>query len=139
MLFCSCCPLTSPVPRRLPVRHAPNLLSPARSGGGPFMKRRSTRLHLQRLEDRTVPSSPGDIEWLRQIDSLPEGSQTPHAVDASGNFYIGGEVFGALPGQTSAGDADGFESKSAAAGTHLWTRQFGTAGFDSAKGIAVDA
>ena len=37
------------------------------------MKRHSTRLSLERLEDRTVPRNPGDIEWLHQFGSGPGG------------------------------------------------------------------
>jgi hypothetical protein len=34
------------------------------------MKLCPRHLHLDQLEDRTVPSGPGDIDWLRQFGSL---------------------------------------------------------------------
>src|SRR5206468_278053 len=116
--------------------------SPASFSGGTNMKRRKTQLRLERLEDRTVPSGPGDIDWLRQFGSYsnPGPGQDPaRSVVADGNVYVVGDIpFAALPGQTSAGDADAYVRKYDASGTELWTRQFGTADDDLANGIAVD-
>jgi hypothetical protein len=53
--------------------------------------------------------------------------------------YVVGNASGALPGQTySGGSYDAFIRKYDLGGTELWTRQFGTSGFDNASGVAVD-
>ena len=53
------------------------------------MKRSSVRLHLEQLEDRIVPSSPGDIDWLRQFGSgfggSDQGLDPARAVAADGS------------------------------------------------------
>src|SRR5258708_3382605 len=109
------------------------------------MKRSSVRLHLERLEDRTLLSSPGDVEWLREFGSfrVPEHLDPARSVvaDGHGNVYVAGSVEGtaALPGQTgSGGQFDTYVRKYDAAGTELWTRQFGTGSIDGATGIAMD-
>jgi hypothetical protein len=106
---------------------------------------RAPRLRLHELEDRTVPAA-GDVEWLRQFGGAAPGQfDVCRAVDAAGNVYVAGQVRGALPGQTYAGFDDVFVRKYDAAGTELWTRQFGTDsvfgtfGGDEANSIAVDA
>jgi hypothetical protein len=118
-----------------------NAAGPCRAASKSAERFRRPRMHLEQLEDRTVPSSPGDIEWVRQFGSLrPASGGGGRAVDADGNVYIAGQVGGALPGQTSAGGDDAFVRKYDAAGNEVWTRQFGTAFFlETANGIAVDA
>jgi hypothetical protein len=44
--------------------------------------------------------------------------------------YVGGNTGGALPGQTNAGNVDGFLRAYDRNGVELWTRQFGTSGTD---------
>src|SRR5262249_16051469 len=82
---------------------------------GTNMIRRTTRLNLERLEDRTVPSNPGDIDWVRQFGGmvLPPGDDPAWAVaaDGNGNVYVAGELPHVLPGQTSAGWADAYVRK----------------------------
>src|SRR6188474_1525317 len=80
----------------------------------------------ERLEDRTLFSSPSDVEWLQQFGSLSPSATSGRAVDADGNVFLAGRVRGALLGQTDAGGLDAFVSKFDAAGNALWTRQFGT-------------
>ena len=60
------------------------------------------------------------------------------AVDAAG-LYVTGFIIGALPGQTSAGGADGFLRKYDFGGNELWTRQFGTAETDKPDAVAIHA
>src|SRR5688500_1256411 len=98
------------------------------------MKLRPRRLRLAQLEDRTVPSSPGDIEWVRQFGSFSQGLAVARAADADGAVYVAGAI--ALPGQAF---HDAFVRKYDAAGNELWTRQFGSPLSDQAIGIAVDA
>jgi uncharacterized protein (TIGR03437 family) len=86
---------------------------------------------------------PTGFVWTRQFSSSgPAVAPQGVAVDASG-VYVAGNIElsqGALPGQTSFGGfADAFVRKYDANGTELWTRQFGTAGNDAARGIALDA
>ena len=78
----------------------------------------------------------GALMWTRQLSG---GLMNAVGVDASGNVVVAGSAFGALPGQTSAGNTDAFVQKYDGAGTLMWTRQFGSSAVDSAKGIATDA
>ena len=88
-------------------------------------------------------TSGGSQLWLREFGTGDQGNArdeaTSIALDASGAVYVVGYVGGALPGQTSQGDADAFIRKYDSQGTELWTRQFGTAGEDKALAVAVDA
>ena len=76
--------------------------------------------------------------WTRQFGSAATDYGIGISVDASG-VYVAGFTEGTLPGQTSAGFMDVFVRKYDAAGTEVWTLQFGTAGFDDAFGISADA
>jgi len=67
------------------------------------------------------------------------------AIDGAGNVYVVGNIQqGALPGQTSLGDADAYLRKYDGQGNELWTRQFGTSrqsgaqGEDQASAVVVD-
>ena len=61
------------------------------------------------------------------------------AIDETGNVYVVGDIQqGALPGQTSLGDADAYLRKYDGHGKELWTRQFGTQSQDGATGVSVD-
>jgi hypothetical protein len=63
---------------------------------------------------------------------------TAIAVDATG-VYVAGATEGVLPGQTAAGDSDGFVRKYSIDGAEIWTRQFGTAESDEILAMAADA
>ncbi len=78
----------------------------------------------------------GTSIWTRQISGA-----RAHAVgvDGSGNVYVFGWLSGTLPGQTSAGGADGYVRKYDPNGNELWTRQFGTSGSETAIGGGVAA
>jgi hypothetical protein len=52
-------------------------------------------------------------------------------------IYLSGFTRGTLPDQTSSGDFDAFVRKYSYTGTPIWTRQFGTAGPDTALGVAA--
>ena len=61
------------------------------------------------------------------------------AIDGAGNVYVVGDIQqGALPGQTSLGDADAYLRKFDDHGKEHWTRQFGTESQDGATGVKVD-
>jgi hypothetical protein len=80
----------------------------------------------------------GAQHWMRQFNSNSPDQLIGVAVDADGNSYIAGNTHDTLPGQTNAGGWDVFVRQYHSDGSEGWTRQFGTAGWDSAGGIAVD-
>lgn len=88
--------------------------------------------------------SGGDIEWIRQFGSPESDFVACFAADGAGGVYVAGNTDGTLPGQTSAGHTDVFLRKYDSAGNEVWTRQFGTPGWDSmswnipTRTIAVD-
>ena len=83
----------------------------------------------------------GSLQWSRQFGSADViVSEFGYCISAdSSGVYVGGVTYGTLPGQTSSGNHDAFVRKYDLAGNELWTRQFGTAGWDTAWGIASDA
>lgn len=81
----------------------------------------------------------GNRLWTRLLGTSAQDSAWDIANDASGNLYLTGTTSGALDGQTNAGGSDGFVVKYDANGNRQWTRLFGTAAFESANGIIVDA
>ena len=52
---------------------------------------------------------------------------------------MAGDTLGAFSGYVNAGSTDAFLRKYDANGNALWTLQFGTAGADSAHGVATDS
>src|SRR5256885_16365852 len=107
------------------------------------MKSPARPMRLDELESRTVPSAPGDVDWLRQFGTfgVPDSLDPARSVvaDGSGNVYVVGDIpdspdAAALPGQASAGGGDAYVRKYDAAGNELWTRQFGTTADDRAFG-----
>ena len=79
----------------------------------------------------------GDLVWSRQTGTLTDDEALAAAVDHLGNVFIAGFTTGDLAG-TSAGGQDVFLSKYDAAGTEVWTRQFGTTADEQASGVAID-
>jgi len=94
------------------------------------------------LEDAFVRKydASGNLLATRQFgDPFQSDTATGVAVDGTGSVYVAGYTFGALPGQTSAGGTtDAFVRKYDASLNEVWTRQFGTGGFDEALDVAVD-
>jgi prepilin-type N-terminal cleavage/methylation domain-containing protein len=77
--------------------------------------------------------------WTREFGTTGDDQARSVAVDVSGNVYVSGYVTAALPGQTFAGGTyDAFLRKYDSAGTELWTREFGTSGFDQAYSTSFD-
>jgi len=76
--------------------------------------------------------------WTRQFGTGAHDVPSGISADASG-VYVVGQTYGALPGQTNAGAQDAFVRKYDAAGTEVWTRQFGSGTFDGINGISLDA
>jgi hypothetical protein len=80
----------------------------------------------------------GTVVWTRQFGTSESDEILSMAIDPSG-LYLAGTTTGAMAGQTSAGSVDAFVSKYDFNGRVVWTRQFGTAKYDDALGIAVSA
>jgi hypothetical protein len=83
----------------------------------------------------------GSARWTRQFGVGQTGATSASgvAVDATGAVYVAGWVQGALPGATPGGLGDAFVRKYDAAGSEVWTRQFGGADHDQATMVKVDA
>ncbi len=80
----------------------------------------------------------GSIVWTEQFGSSADDRVAGVASDGAGHIIVAGMAGEALPGQTSEGSADAFIRKYDTDGSVLWTRQFGTSGFDSIATLAVD-
>jgi hypothetical protein len=79
----------------------------------------------------------GTDDWTRQFGSSGDDYALGIAADSSG-VYVGGQTKGALEGQNT-GDSDAFIRRYSHGGPAGWTDQFGTADFDTAYGIGIDA
>lgn len=58
----------------------------------------------------------GQELWTRQFGSFDDDDAYGVAVDREGNVFVAGSIFGALPGQASAGQLDAFVDKFGSAG-----------------------
>ncbi|MGH2829382.1 MAG: SBBP repeat-containing protein, partial [Actinomycetota bacterium] len=76
--------------------------------------------------------------WTRQFGTASSDYASGVAADGSGNVYVAGTTGDTLPGQTSSGDYDVYLRRYDASGNGVWTRQFGSASYDAAFGVAVD-
>jgi WD40 repeat protein len=84
-----------------------------------------------------APAGAQDIVWIHQLGTSSTDEAFAAATDGT-NVYVAGRTFGTLPGQISFGSADAVLRRYDANGTVIWTRQFGSAGFDEAFGVAAD-
>ena len=82
-------------------------------------------------------SASGTPLWTRQIGSAADDLAYGVAVDSAGNVYITGNTRGNLGGP-NAGGSDIFLAKYNPAGTLLWMRQAGSAGFEFTYGVSTD-
>ncbi len=85
----------------------------------------------------TATPVPGEA-WTRQFGSSAWDRGNGLAVDGTGDIFVAGYTYSALPGQTRAGFWDAFVRKFSPAGAELWTSQFGSSLSDEAFGVAVD-
>ncbi len=84
-------------------------------------------------------SAGGEEVFARQIGSALDDGATAVAVGPDDAIYVGGQTKGRIQGAAaSIGGADAYVMKLDAAGTRLYTRQFGTAGDDRVAGLAID-
>jgi len=79
-----------------------------------------------------------EIQWIRQFGTENWDSADGVSVDMAGNVYVVGWTEGTLPGQEKAGWRDAFVRKYDSNGNEIWTRQFGTKGWDYAYSVSVD-
>lgn len=83
-------------------------------------------------------SGPAPVAWTVQFGDVDLDSGAAVAVDSAGYVVVVGTTTGDLEG-TNAGDYDAFVRRLTPAGEEVWTRQFGTAGWDEAFAVAIDA
>ena len=82
-------------------------------------------------------SSEGTSLWTRLIGTPTPDYAGDVAVDGAGRVYVTGGTYGSFQGQPAAGD-NIFVSVYDSSGAHQWTRQTGSAGYDSVYSVAVD-
>jgi hypothetical protein len=83
-------------------------------------------------------SSTGTTVWSKELAKGASPNVRSVAVAADGSVAVAGGVNGALTGATNAGASDVAVWKLDGNGDALWSRQFGTAGYDIASGLAFD-
>ncbi|MDZ7801894.1 MAG: SBBP repeat-containing protein [Trueperaceae bacterium] len=80
----------------------------------------------------------GTTLWTRQFGTPANEYVSGIAVDPNGHVLLTGSTEGTL-GASHAGGSDVFVRRLHPEGTHLWTRQFGTAASEVAGGVATDS
>lgn len=80
----------------------------------------------------------GSIAWTRQLGTAGF-DQRGRVVEQDGTLYLAGWTDDTFPGQIKTGILDIFFAAFDTDGNHIYTRQWGTAGFDLPLGIAADA
>ncbi len=75
--------------------------------------------------------------WREKMGSDKEDIGYGVVCDKGGNVYITGVTYGNLGGENQ-GDGDIFLAKFTSAGSHLWTKQFGTSIHEEGKWIGSD-
>lgn len=80
--------------------------------------------------------------WTKKLGSVLDEDIYDVAVDAQGNIVVVGHFsgmvdFGGGTFTTPNGNSDIFVAKYDAAGNHLWSKQYGANGIDSARSVAV--
>jgi hypothetical protein len=80
----------------------------------------------------------GELEWSDQFGTAGDDGPQAGTMRARGKqIVLGGFVTGALPGQTWASGTDGFLRAYDRKGNALWTLQFGSAGNEQVRSIAI--
>ena len=82
-------------------------------------------------------NSSGTLLWTKQLGTSSWDRSNDVFADDLGNVYISGRTRGSLEG-LSAGQNDVFLQKYNAAGTLLWTNQFGKSQDDHSNSVSVD-
>ena len=85
------------------------------------------------------PALARSIGWIDEFGS-PAPELGTYGLDVfGGDVFTGGLTYGALPGQTTAGDADGWIRRTDGRGSEVWTTQFGTPMWEEVGAVRVDA
>lgn len=82
----------------------------------------------------------GGVRWTRQYGTAGDDrilDLSPTTTSDEAGFYVTGYTEGALPGQSFTGIYDGYVRRYDAAGSEVWTRQFGTGTNDRATEVSV--
>lgn len=77
--------------------------------------------------------------WTTPFGTWSDDKVLGVATTPDGTTYVVGTTLDAFAGQTNAGYYDAYLAKFSADGHLSWAREFGTADFDTATGVAVDA
>jgi hypothetical protein len=80
----------------------------------------------------------GNELWTRQFGT-PESDEIVSMALSDTGLYLAGTTTGTTTGQPAGGAIDAVVAKYDFNGQPVWTRQFGTSGYDDALGIAVSA
>ena len=83
--------------------------------------------------------SSGSRQWSQQLGTSSSDIGYGVIADSSNNVYVTGYTSGGLNGNTNSGSADLFLVKYDSSGSKKWTRQLGTASYDSGFGVTVDS
>lgn len=83
----------------------------------------------------------GVWQWTQQLGTPGSEHANAVATDSENSIYVAGVtgVDEALDGNVARGDTDMFLVKFSEAGVKQWTRQWGSAGLDEARGISTDS
>jgi hypothetical protein len=81
----------------------------------------------------------GTPQWTRSFGTVAEDNARGIAVDGAGGVYVVGSTSGDLAGNGNAGRSDAYLIKYDAAGTRVWTRQFGADKPEDARNVVIDA
>ena len=79
----------------------------------------------------------GDLLWTKRLGSSTWDSSQGISIDHQDNLYIAGTTYGDLDG-ASQGRSDIFIVKYNTQGGLLWTKQLGSSGYDTNRGISAD-
>ena len=109
-------------------------------GGGPLTSESSTLdIYVAKYSGTN-----GSHLWSKRFGSTGTDYANGVAVESNGNvivtgFFEGTVDFGGGTPLVSAGSRDIFVAKYSAAGSHLWSKRFGSTGTDYANGVTVDS
>ena len=111
----------------------------ARARSGPGRRLAACTVALLALAAPLEGASAVSPGWTRQFGTTNVDEAVAVTVDRAGNTYVAGWTQGVLPSQTSSGMLDAFVRKYDAAGTEVWTRQFGSSDRDYLRGVVADS
>jgi Ca2+-binding RTX toxin-like protein len=83
-------------------------------------------------------SSTGSLLWSRQLNGTNTQSYGKTLMDVNGDLIVSGSTSGSLFGQFNQGSYDAFVTKYNTDGTFQWSRQFGTASYESVSETLLD-